>query len=99
MTPIYRVVISSQLVSQPPAPPVHRFTLACGHEAEQSGRVRKMAICRICMAELARTKRLHAGAGELLKAARLVLDRWESGDLAEAVRGLDAAVRAAGGDE
>ena len=35
---------------------------------------------------------LIANATELLAAAQLVLSRWESGDLAEAVRALDAAV-------
>jgi len=34
-------------------------------------------------------------ADDLLIAAELVIDRWSSGDLAEAVRHLDAAVNAA----
>jgi hypothetical protein len=39
--------------------------------------------------------RLIAAAPELLAAARLVIERWSSGDLADAVRQLDAAVIAA----
>jgi hypothetical protein len=34
-------------------------------------------------------------ASDLLEAAELVVARWERGDLAEAVRGLDAAVEQA----
>lgn len=41
---------------------------------------------------------LRLAAGDLLNAARLVIARWESGDLAEAVRELSAAVvKAEGG--
>ena len=38
---------------------------------------------------------LIAAAPELLAAARLVIERWSNGDLAEAVRQLNAAVAAA----
>jgi len=41
--------------------------------------------------------RLIAASPQLLNAARLVIDRWSRGDLAEAVRFLDAAVNAAKG--
>jgi hypothetical protein len=43
--------------------------------------------------------RLRLAASDLLAAAELVVARWEQGDLAEAVRRLDAAiVKAKGGD-
>jgi hypothetical protein len=43
--------------------------------------------------------RLRLAARDLLDAAELVVARWERGDLAEAVRGLDAAIaKAKGGD-
>jgi hypothetical protein len=41
--------------------------------------------------------RLHMAAQDLLDAAQLVIDRWERGDLAEAVRELDAAIAKAKG--
>jgi hypothetical protein len=41
--------------------------------------------------------RLIAAAPEMFRAARLVIERWSKGDLAEAVRMLDAAVRIAMG--
>jgi hypothetical protein len=41
--------------------------------------------------------RLHLAASDLLAAAELVIARWERGDLAEAVRGLDAAIAKAKG--
>lgn len=37
-----------------------------------------------------------AAEPDLVAAARLVVSRWEGGDLAAAVRGLDAALRAGG---
>ncbi len=40
---------------------------------------------------------LRLGARELLSAARLVIERWEGADLAEAVRALDAAIAQAEG--
>ena len=42
--------------------------------------------------------RLIAAAPELFRAARLVIKRWSTGDLAEAVRTLDAVVSIAMGD-
>ena len=42
---------------------------------------------------------LIAAAPSLLNAATLVIDRWTSGDLADAVRQLDAAVTEAKGDD
>jgi len=41
--------------------------------------------------------RLRFAADDLLAAAELVVARWERGDLAEAVRGLDAAIAKAKG--
>jgi hypothetical protein len=41
--------------------------------------------------------RLRLAARDLLEAAELVVARWERGDLAEAVRGLDAAIAKAKG--
>jgi hypothetical protein len=41
--------------------------------------------------------RLRLAADDLLNAARLVIARWESGDLAEAVRELSAAIAKAEG--
>jgi hypothetical protein len=41
--------------------------------------------------------RLRLASRDLLNAARLVIARWETGDLAEAVRELSAAVVKAGG--
>src|ERR1700736_6345257 len=41
--------------------------------------------------------RLRLAASDLLEAAELVVARWESGDLAEAVRGLDSAIAKAKG--
>jgi hypothetical protein len=41
--------------------------------------------------------RLRLAARDLLEAAELVVARWERGDLAEAVRGLDAAIANAKG--
>lgn len=43
--------------------------------------------------------RLIAAAPELLEAGQLVIDRWCQGDLAEAVRMLDAAVKKAKGED
>jgi hypothetical protein len=42
-------------------------------------------------------QRLRFAARDLLNAARLVIERWEKGDLAEAVRELSAAVAKAEG--
>jgi hypothetical protein len=41
---------------------------------------------------------LRLAARDLLEAAELVVARWERGDLAEAVRGLDSAIAKAKGD-
>jgi len=41
--------------------------------------------------------RLRLAASDLLAAAELVVARWERGDLAEALRGLDAAIAKAKG--
>jgi hypothetical protein len=41
---------------------------------------------------------LIAAAPDLLEAAQLVLERWSTGDLADAVRQLDGAVSAATGE-
>src|SRR5580700_792 len=41
--------------------------------------------------------RLRLAARDLLEAAEMVIARWERGDLAEAVRGLDAAIAKAKG--
>lgn len=43
--------------------------------------------------------RLIAAAPDLLEAAKLVVARWETGDLAEAVRSLSVAIAKAEGDE
>lgn len=43
--------------------------------------------------------RLIAAAPDLLEACRMVVDRWEEGDLAEAVRACDAAIAKATGED
>lgn len=64
--------------------PINEIAICDGEENE---------LASWCDADL----RLRLAASDLLAAARLVIQRWERGDLAEAVRGLSAAITAAEG--
>jgi hypothetical protein len=55
------------------------------------------AICMLTPRKGAWNGDLIAAAPELLDAARAVIDAWESGDLAAAVRNLDSVVQKATG--
>lgn len=54
---------------------------------------------RISWQEAEANQRLMCAAPDLLQAGQLVIDRWSQGDLAEAVRMLDAAIRKAKGED